>query len=328
VVGVNLETPAPPAPFSEPEVRRPLQWRGAFASLAIGLGSAILGLLPWLLTGMRLPLQNLWAFEALPEQMPIAFLPFSQYTVTTVIGMLVVGGVTAGIVGRAAAARLPTRAPFSIAAGLLLVQIVAIAQTTQAVERGLRPTAESSFYLAACVGVAVTGVVFGLVAFALVCRAPRAGAVIGLVLGALAADWWIHAFFPPAGVVPITVDYSAALAVLRFAPAVLVGAAIAWGGVRTTGRVIAAVVGILLLWVVPPLATAVTSAVGSRVMLAHPLEMLDYGWGVFRMALLMPELALPPIVVALVVAAAGIGLRAVLARRRSGSPDSGSPISG
>ncbi|MGN6273815.1 MAG: hypothetical protein ACTHMQ_12095 [Protaetiibacter sp.] len=325
---MSIETPAPPAPFSEPEVGRPLQWHGAFVSLAIGLGSAILGLLPWILTGMRLPLQNLWAFDAGPDDMPIAFLPFGQYTVTTVIGILVVGGVIAGIVARAAVARLPSRAPFSIAAGLLLVQIVAIAQTTQAVERGLPPTAESSFYLVACVAVAVAGVVFGLIAFALVCRAPRAGAVIGLVLGALAADWWIHAFFPPAGIVPVTVDYGAALAALRFVPPLLVGAAIAWGGVRTTGRAIAAAVGIALLWVVPPLATAVTSAVGSRVMLPYPLEMLDYGWGVFRMALLMPELAVPPIVVALVVAAAGIGLRVVLARRGSESPVSESQVSG
>jgi hypothetical protein len=138
------------------------------------------------------------------------------------------------------------------------------------------------------------------------------------VVGALAADWWIHAFFPPVGIVPVTVDYSAALQVLRWVPPVLVGAAIAWGGVRTTGRIIAAVVGILLLWVVPPLATAVTSAVGTRVMLPYPLEMLDYGWGVFRMALLMPELALPPVVVAVVVAGLGVGLREVVSRRRSG----------
>jgi hypothetical protein len=315
---VTLEPSAPPTAFSEPEPRRPPQWRGAFASLGIGVGAALLGLLPWIITGMRLPLQNLWAFDTLPGAMPIAFLPFSQYTVTTVMGMLVVGWVAAGIATRALAGRLPSAAPFSVAAGLLLVQIVAIAQAAQALEWGLRPIPEASFYLVACVAVAVAGVVFGLIAFVLVSRAPRAGAVIGLVLGALAADWWIHAFFPPAGIVPVTVDYGAALQVLRWVPPVLVGAAIAWGGVRTTGRIIAALVGILLLWVVPPLATAVTSAVGTRVMLPYPLEMLDYGWGVFRMALLMPELALPPVVVAVVVAGLGVGLREVVSRRRSG----------
>jgi hypothetical protein len=74
-------------------------------------------------------------------------------------------------------------------------------------------------------------------------------------------------------------------------------------------------VSLLLLWLVPALATAVSSAVGSRALLRAPLEMLDYGWGVLRSALFMPELALPPLVVAVVVAAAGIGLREVLARR-------------
>ncbi|HET8895686.1 MAG TPA: hypothetical protein VFN04_00330 [Protaetiibacter sp.] len=314
---MTLEPPAPPTAFSEPEPepRRPPQWRGAFASLGIGVGAALLGLLPWIITGMRLPLQNLWAFDTLPGDMPIAFLPFSQYTVTTVMGMLVVGWVAAGIATRALAARLPSAAPFSVAAGLLLVQIVAIAQAAQALDWGLRPISEASFYLVACVAVA-----FGLIAFVLVSRAPRAGAVIGLVLGALAADWWIHAFFPPVGIVPIGADYTAALTVLRWVPPVLVGAAIAWGGVRTTGRIIAAVVGILLLWVVPPLATAVTSAVGSRVLLSSAPDMLDYGWGVFRMALLMPELALPPVIVAVVVAALGIGIsiRGFAATRSAG----------
>lgn len=310
---MTLEPPAPPA-FSDLEPSRPPQWRGAFASLGIGVAAALLGLLPWMLTGMRLPLQNLWAFEMLPEQMPVALLPFSQYTVTTVMGMMVVAWVAAGIAARALAARLPSRAPLAIAAGVLLVQIIAIAQSAEAVSRGLRGGGEASFYLGSCIAVAVAGIVFGILAFALVARAPRGGAVIGLVLGALALDWWIGAFFWPNGVLPIEL-YSSFRIVLRWVPAVLVGAAIAWGDVRTPGRIVAGVVSLLLLWLVPALATAVSSAVGSRVLLRAPLEMLDYGWGVLRSALFMPELALPPLVVAVVVAAAGIGLREVLVRR-------------
>lgn len=293
----------------------PPQWRGAFASLGIGLAAAVLGLLPWILTGMRLPLQNLWVVTVPPEQMPIAWLPLSQYTATIVLGMLVLGGAVAGLAARALAARLPARAPLSIAAGLLLVQIVAVAQSAQVLESGLRVGDEAAFYLLACIAVAVTGVLGGVLAFALVARAPRAGAVIGLVIGALATGWWLGALLPPFGVLSTEVAYGPLPGILRWVPAVLVGAAIAWGGVRTTGRVVAAVVGILLLWVVPALATGVTSAVGSRILLRDLPELFDYGWGVFRMALLMPELAAPPLIVALAVAAMGIVARELLARR-------------
>jgi hypothetical protein len=311
---VSLEPPAPPVAFSEPEPPKPPQWRGAFASLGIGLGAALLGLLPWLLTGMRLPTQALWAFEALPEQMPIAFLPLGNSTVTELLGMLVVGWVAAGVAARALAARLPSRAPVSIAAGLLLVQVVALAQSVQAMQRGLPTDDGAGFYLTACVAVAVVGVAIGLIAFVLVARAPRGGAVLGLVAGSLALAWWFGAFFAPRGVLPIEL-YSGFQSVLRWVPAVLVGASIAWAGVRTPGRIVAAVVSLLALWIVPALGTAVSAAAGSRMLLHFPAEALDYAVNVLQAAAFMPSLVVPPLVVAVVVAAAGIGGREVLARR-------------
>ena len=77
---------------------------------------------------MRLPLQNLWAVDVLPDRMPVAWLPFSQYSVTYVLALLVVGSAVAGIAARALRDRLPRAAPASIAAGLLFVQIVASVQ--------------------------------------------------------------------------------------------------------------------------------------------------------------------------------------------------------
>src|SRR5690606_40914719 len=46
---------------------------------AIGVAAAVVGLLPWLLTGMRLPLQNLWSHPTSPEDMQHAQLVFNQY---------------------------------------------------------------------------------------------------------------------------------------------------------------------------------------------------------------------------------------------------------
>jgi hypothetical protein len=59
----------------------------------MGVGAAVAGLLPWIITGMRLPLQNLWADEGagLAEPMPFVLLPFSQYFVTLLIGVIAVG---------------------------------------------------------------------------------------------------------------------------------------------------------------------------------------------------------------------------------------------
>ena len=59
--------------------------------MTAGAGSAVVGLLPWMITGMRLPLQNLWASDTLPKSMPVALLPLSNYAVTLIAGLLVTG---------------------------------------------------------------------------------------------------------------------------------------------------------------------------------------------------------------------------------------------
>lgn len=64
--------------------------------------------------------------------------------------------------------------------------------------------------------------------------------------------------------------------------------------------------------------TGVTSAAGSRVLAEHPAEMVDYAMRVTRLALFSPELALPPIIVAVVVAGAGFVATAVVRRKRTG----------
>ncbi len=300
-------------PATEAPAPRPAQWGGALASLGIGVGGALIGMLPWMLTGMRLPLQNLWAFDALPDQMPVAWLPLSQYAVTFVLGTLVVGAAAAGIAARALRTRLPRAAPFSIAAGLLFVQVVAAAQAADVLRGGLRGGAEAAFYLGACVALVAFGIAAGLVVFGLVARGPVPGAVIALTLAATAVGWWISGYLGAAG--PLSALPYALAPVVTWTPPVLVGAAIAWGGLRSAGRIAAALVSLALLWVVPAIATAVQSAVGSRALLRDPGELLDYGSRVLGAALTMPALVLPPLALAVAVAAVGVGVRALLARR-------------
>lgn|GEM_PF-473563 len=295
---------------------RPLRW---WLCLLIGAAAATIGLLPWLVGGMRLPLQNLWATDALPDEYPLVLLPFNQYFLSQIASLLIVGAALAGIAARATRARRRRSGVAWILIGLLAVQVASIVQTTVVVRDGLQDRFESDLYLAALVAVAVIANLIGIAVMLLVAAAPRAGAVIGLAVAAVLSSSWLGGLLLPdpalGGPAPEPV-----LFVLRWLPAVLVGAAIAWGGVGTAGRVIGALVALAVLWVGPAIITAVTNAAGSRVLARRPEEMMAYASGVFESASTRPELVLPPLVVAIVVALIGLTGRVVVQRRRAPSP--------
>lgn len=274
----------------------------------IGVAAAFVGLLPWLLTGMRLPLQNLWAVDVPPEAMPVAMLPFSQYSLSLIFALLVVGAAAAGITTRALRPRLPRGGFLLVASGLVVIQAIAIAQTAFTVGGGLRGGAESALYLGALVAVSVLSLLVGVLVVSLIARAPRAGALIGLSIGAIATQSWLTGFLG------VTTPYEI-VGLIQWVPAVLVGIAVAWTGVGTVARVIAALVSIAIVWLAPAAITAVTAAAGMRVFGGRVNEMADYALRVFEMAAFTRELALRPIIAALVVAAIGLAARSVLLRR-------------
>lgn len=282
-----------------------------FLCFAIGLAAAILGLLPWILTGMRLPLQNLWATAPAPEDMPIALLPLSQYSTTLIPGLLITGAGIAGLVARLLASRLPPRGTLLIALAVLLVYGVAGVQASVVVAHGLERSDPAKFYLAALVIVASVSIALALVVLLLVSRAPDAGATIALSVGALAAGIFLNSLVAPIGGISTEVTTSL-LGLAHWVPAVSVGVAIGWCGVRTAGRIVAVLVSLLALWIGPAALTAVSSATGTRVLLPYPSEMVDYGFGVFRMAASLPELVLPPIITAVVVGVVVFVVRSLL----------------
>ncbi|MRX42720.1 hypothetical protein [Agromyces kandeliae] len=292
---------------------RPLRW---WVCLLIGAAAAVIGLLPWLLDGMRLPLQNLWATDALPEDYPLALLPFSQYFLTRIAALLIVGAAVAGITARATRPRQRRFGVAWILVGLLAVQATSIVQTTTVVRGGLQERFESDLYVAALVAVAVLANLIGVGVLVLVAAAPRAGAVIGLSVAAVLSSSWLGGLLLPDPAVGGPAAEPVLFA-LRWLPAVLVGAAIAWGGIGTVGRVLAALVALTVLWIGPALVTAVSSAAGSRVLARRPDEMIEYASGVFRSATTLPEIVAPPLVVAVVVAVIGLVGRLVMRRRRA-----------
>lgn len=280
----------------------------------IGAAAAIAGLLPWLATGMRLPLQNLWDAATPPDAMPMALLPFSQYSLSHLFGLLVTGSAAAGIAARATRARLPRGGFAMLVVGVLLVQVGATVQSAVVVASGLQERTESTLYLALLVTLCILSILLGAAALVLIARAPRGGALIGLTICAIAVGQWISAVLRPFTTMAAEWAYSLA-GLIQWVTPVLVGVAIAWAGINTIVRIVAALASLVFIWVTPALITGVTNAAGSRVLAHDPPGMIEYAVQVFQMALFMPELALRPIVAAVVVAAVGLGVRAVAGRR-------------
>jgi hypothetical protein len=106
------------------------------------------------------------------------------------------------------------------------------------------------------------------------------------------------------------------LVIVPWIAPVLTGIAIAWTGIGTAGRVIAALCALVLVWVAPAVTTALFNALSNQVLVRSSSDVIDYAVGVFQAALLTPELALRPIIATALVAAVGLGVRALVGRRR------------
>lgn len=289
---------------------------GAWAmALPVGIVAAMLGLLPWWVSGARLPVQDLWDGTVRAAAMPITLLPYSQYFVVLIFALIIVGAAVAGIGGRLL--RVGGWGVLLLVAGSLLVQVTATAQTALVVREGLQERLESTLYVSALTAGTGLSILVGIVVTVLIARAPRAGALIGLTIGAIGMASWTGAVLVPP---PASGDgpLSAVLVILPWIAPVLTGIAIAWSGIDTAGRVLSAILAVVLVWVAPAVTTAVVSALGSRALLRDGSDVVDYAAEVFRVALLTPEPALRPIIATVVVAAVGLLTRMLVSRRRRG----------
>jgi hypothetical protein len=303
----------PPPAFGTARVASGGRPAPAWAAFLAGAVAGVVGLTPWLIGGARLPVQNLWD-GGIPAEAPVVLLPFSQYTVTSIFALLVVAGAVAGVAARALVSRGGGRGrALWVGGGLLVVQVFAAVQTVAVVGKGLRGGPDSAVYLAGIGGGVAACLLVSAGVFVLVALAPRAGALLGLSIGAIAAGLWLPIAFAD----PVS-SMSAPMWLLRaftYVMPILVGSAIVWAGVRTVGRVASALVSLVLVWLAPPLATAVWNALGSRV-LARDLEgMLEYGQGIFRQYATDVALVRTPVAVAVAVAVVGLVGREVLGRR-------------
>ncbi len=292
-----------------PRTAKPSLWVFAL----IGIGGAALGLLPWLLGGARVPMQNLWT--QVPDDIPIALLPFHPYASSHLLALLIIGAAVAGVAGRAVGTgRVRGAAPVLVAA-VALSQLTAVLQSALATRSTLPDRTESDIWVAAIAGGALAAVAAGILVAALIARAPRAGALIGLTLGAIPASSWVSSLFAPYGA--LAIETPQVLALTPWVTPILVGAAIAWTGLHTPGRIVAAVAALLLLWIVPAAITGMWNAVSGRAMWRDVPGMIEHAHRIFFSALLIPELALRSLVAAIITATVGLAIRLVIVRRRT-----------
>jgi hypothetical protein len=284
----------------------------------IGAGCAVFGLLPWIVTGMRLPIQNVWDGPPPAEGMPIALLPFSQYAVTLIIAVLVTGALAAGVVSRALRDRSGFRL-WPVVLGAVAVQVLALVQTTLTVEDGIMQRREAVFYVVGLAAGTAFTIGVGLVVMILVARAPVGVATVAIAVIAYPASRWITGLVVPFGSEALATPFQFAVSpYFPWVPAVVFGVLLAWCGLRPLVRIVSWVIALALLWVMPALFSAMGSALGTRVLATRPAEMLDYGIEVFLAAVggLADQGRL--LVVALLIGLVGTGIRELIARSRRG----------
>lgn len=284
----------------------------------IGILAGLLGLGPWLITGAQLPLQNLWGAEVAPDQMPVSLLPLSQYELTTIVALLTVGGAAAGLAVRLWPPARRRLATWCAAAGVLGVQLTATVQSFTVLDGGLAGGTMARLYFVGLLAGVVLSLAAALVALLLVSSRSRALVALGVGLVAVPFASWLVEWV--AGVVgPLNIPAAVPTAA-RWIPAILVGSALAWCGLRPARRAVVWLVDLALLWVVPALFISVNYVLGTRVAAGDLQEMLLMSRQILAATLGPAGGAGPLVLLAVAVGLAGLGARTVAVRRRRALP--------
>lgn len=290
----------------------------SWPSLLIGVAAAAVMLFPAFSYGLRLPLQNLWNSQVTePEDMPFALLPLSQYFAINVFVMLVMGGVIAGLAMRVMRRRWMPRTG-AAALGVLLVHGVVSVQAFVVIAGGLgigdgSADARQVLYFSGMLGGVVIGILFAQLGLWLISRASVMPAALGIVLAAVPASNWLSLAVVAT---PAIGGWTSLPLFSWWLPGIIVGVTLAWCGVRPLVRLIVWVVGLLAVWVVPALFTAIMYALGSRVFDGDLGMMAEAGTQVFPQVL---AVSWQPALVALVIGVIGVVVRMLVGRNHSRS---------
>ncbi|MBB5598763.1 hypothetical protein [Neomicrococcus lactis] len=287
------------------------------SGLLIGLIGVAIALTPHLLSGGLMPLQNMWIRETLPENMPFSLLPLNQYYLLRLVGVLAFAGTFAGCVSHFIFPVRRRSVALGAVLGVALGLVVALAQSFWVLAQGLSIAVSASSIAVIYFWGLLTGMIcFSILAlvatyvFAIGSPTPSA---IWWALVAAPLTSWVTSWATIAG--PIPGDSTWLGYISRFLPAIIVGLALAWYGVRPAARLLVWILDLALLFFIPITATAVQSAVGMRVLQGQVSEMLQYGIEVFRAQLTPNSPQLWVLGVALIIAIVGTVVRVRGSRR-------------
>lgn len=296
------------------EASAPPSSRSRLLSFALGVAGGILGLLPWLIGGGMLPLQNLWAASTTPDAMPFVLLPLSQYSAVLLFSLVLIGGVFAGVAVHVVARRR-TMSAWPASLGVLLVHVIAAVQSFTVLGGGLGLGGDDSralVYFGGMLGGTIGAALMAQVGFWMTSRPSVGIAAFGVALAAVPFGNWFTRWF-----LAFTGEAFAPLFlsdVGRWLPPAIVVGALIWCGVRPPWRIAVWVVSLLALWVLPALFGALQYGLGMRVLDGDLVEMARVAVQVFPMMLAVGWL---PVIVAFVIAAAGTLVRMVVERDTS-----------
>ena len=289
-----------------------LRWV-AFALIGAAV-AWVVGALPWLVEGMRLPISSGWPALAPSDEVRVA-LPFGEYHLVDMLVVTVVGG-GAGVVAAHAASALglASRRGWEGATGALLGLALAMALTLRTVQPLLSDGTEAKFLVGSLVGLGVVGSLLGAAAgFGMVRRSWWSPVGAALLAGSLGT--WVVSLTGAllgdggAGVVQI---------VNPWVVGTLVAAALVWTAWWSAGWLAWWPALLAIIWATPSMFAAMyyvgpyaRSGMGTG---PGRAELIDATWDVFVQALRPSNHLTTPYVGGLLVAVAVT----VWLRRRAG----------
>lgn len=251
-----------------------------------------IGCLPWIVDGLQLPPSQAWGQE--PSQAAVrsahkVALPISEYALSTLLVLTVLGGCAAVLVARFAAPWV--RWPRAMAALGGLLGAAACALQSRAVAHSLLVESEgASALLGSLLGFAMVGAVIGVVVGLAVTGSrpwPRVLclAVVAALLPVWLNDLVVRGATMPTGPLAKVIEYSV------WVGAVLVGVSLAFFGVQPASRLFGWLIALLITWMIPAALTALVQ-VGIYVRTAGTGDVLLDSLGAVKdvfVAMLSPE---------------------------------------
>ena len=240
----------------------------AALSVATGAVGALVGLLPWLVTDMELPLMGIARIYSAPEQSSVALMPLSHYYLMTSVSMILVGSAVTGTLTRLAAVRDTALNLRLVITGVVAVQVIALVQAASVLNGGIQYSSQGQTYLLGVSGAVMMAIAAGVVLLVGLARGGVAAMAVASTFGALALGAWISAVIMPLGgdwmdnVSRSRLEWAIALSTL--VPILVVGAVVGWCGASSPRRAAASATSFVALWLVPSLITAYGVAVSSH----------------------------------------------------------------